>query len=134
MKNKERITVIRDKKILIIEECQELREIISTLCSNWGANTISAHDSKDLVYQALNEKPDLIIFHPGNEKMTAHYTCKLLKSMNETRLIPILLTTGDYESIKSKELESTGYDDYILKPFGTKQLLKKIEHILQIDN
>ncbi|MDH3976532.1 MAG: hypothetical protein OEV42_19890 [Deltaproteobacteria bacterium] len=131
MKARERIGRFCDKKVMIIEECRELREIISSICSHWGASTIGARSSRELVFKALTEKPDLIIFHPGSERNSTHYTCKLLKSLKETRHIPILLSTGDCQTLKTKDLDLPGYDDYILKPFGTEELVMKMERLFR---
>lgn len=128
MKDRERIARFAGRKILIIEKCRELREVISAVCSYWGASTIEARNSRDLVFQALDEKPDLIIFHPGYEKRNDFHTCKLLKNLNETRHIPILLTTAYHQII---DLGIPGVDDYLLKPFGTEALLKKMEKLFK---
>lgn len=130
MKERQRLEIFIGKKILIIEECIPLREIISSICAKWGATPIAAPGPREFVFQALKIVPDLIIFHPGTEKRSGLYTCKLIKSLNETRHIPILLTTANHSAPYSKDYNFTAFDDFLLKPFGAEELLVKMEKML----
>lgn len=120
---------LSNKKIMIIDECKEFREIISSICSYWGASTVTADSSEDVVFQVIRELPDLIIFHPGSERRSAFYSCKFIKCHEKTRHIPILLTTGDH-SLSTYIDDSIKFDDFILKPFVPEELEVKLEKLL----
>jgi DNA-binding response OmpR family regulator len=58
--------------------------------------------------------------------------CKELKANKETRDIPVVLFTAkpDQKEYVKSGSKSVGADDYILKPFETEELIKKIEALL----
>ena len=131
MKKAEKINRFSDKKFLIIDEYEDLREAISSLCLSCGAGTIVTRDGRVLLFQAIEEKPDLIIINPGKETRSGLYTCKLLKNHGETKHIPILLTIADHLVQHYAENNLSSIDDFLIKPFGTEELMEKIEQIFK---
>ena len=120
-----------DKKILIIEDDQDIRELISFNLVNKGYKTIEAKDGEKGIEIARGKAPDLLLLDlmlPGIQGLDV---CRILKSDQDTKNIPIIMVSalGQEEDIVIG-LE-TGADDYITKPFSIKVLLARVETVLR---
>ena len=117
--------------ILIIDDEEDLRNLISAKFQAEGFDTILAADGLEGFEKARKEKPELIVLDlmmPGRDGMTV---CKDLRSHGKTKRIPILMLTalGDTDH-KIKGLEM-GADDYMSKPFSPKELVLRVKNILR---
>ncbi|NOT76000.1 MAG: tetratricopeptide repeat protein [Cyclobacteriaceae bacterium] len=117
--------------ILVIEDNADVRNyIISSLQPDY--HVISADDGEHGIREAIEIVPDLVItdlMMPVTDGMTV---CRTLKKDERTSHIPVIMLTAkaDMES-KIEGLES-GADDYLAKPFHTKELLARIANQINI--
>jgi ligand-binding sensor domain-containing protein/signal transduction histidine kinase/DNA-binding response OmpR family regulator len=117
--------------VLVIDDNAEVRTFIANELNPYY-RIIEATDGKEGMFLALKKVPDLIIsdvMMPGKDGIEL---CKILKKDEKTSHIPIiLLTAKSEETDKIKGLE-VGADDYVLKPFSSKQLLIRIEKLIEL--
>ena len=123
--------MITNKKILIIEDDKDIRDLISFNLSNNSYKTILSKDGEKGIEKAKNEKPDLVLLDlmlPGIHGLDV---CKILKTDSSLNKVSIIMLTalGQEEDI-IKGLEA-GADDYITKPFSFKILLARIKSVLR---
>ena len=117
-------------KLLIIEDNEMNRDLLSRRLQRRGYEVILAVDGKQGVEIARSETPDLILMDMALPVVDGWEATRLLKSFPQTRSIPIIALsahamTGDRE----KALES-GCDDYDTKPIELNRLLDKIVALL----
>jgi DNA-binding response OmpR family regulator len=117
--------------ILVIEDNEEVRTFISNeLLPHY--QVLEAANGKEGLFQAFKKVPDLIISDVMMPDKDGIELCASLKKDEKTSHIPIiLLTAKSEEADKIKGLE-VGADDYILKPFSSKQLLVRIEKLIEL--
>jgi DNA-binding response OmpR family regulator len=117
--------------VLVIEDNQEMRTfIVNELRSYY--QVLEAADGKEGMFLAFKKIPDLIISDVMMPDKDGIELCEILKKDEKTSHIPmILLTAKSEEADKIKGLE-VGADDYILKPFSSKQLLIRIEKLIEL--
>ena len=118
-------------KVLIIEDEKAVREMLCFTLKNNGFAIFEAEDS-DSAFDTLKKNDiNLILLDwmlPGKQGIEIS---KLLRSLSETKNIPIImLTAKSDESDKVLGLES-GADDYITKPFSPKELVARIKALLR---
>ena len=123
--------VLDSKNILVVEDDLDIRELISFNLANEGHQVFEANDGEVGIDKARNNNPDLILLDlmlPGIQGLDV---CRIIKSDQETKEIPILMVTavGQEEDIV-KGLE-TGADDYITKPFSIKVLIARVNAVLK---
>ena len=123
--------VLDSKNILVVEDDLDIRELISFNLANEGHQVFEANDGEVGIDKARKNNPDLILLDlmlPGIQGLDV---CRIIKSDQETKEIPIIMVTalGQEEDIV-KGLE-TGADDYITKPFSIKVLIARVNAVLK---
>jgi len=116
--------------LLIVEDHQEVRKFIGSIW-NGQYQIVEAENGKVGMKKALETIPDLIISDVRMPICDGITLCNNLKADERTSHIPvILLTAGAGEENELKGLIS-GADDFIIKPFRTRVLLKRVENLIK---
>ena len=117
-----------DKKVLIVDDEKDIRNIIRYNLEKQGFKCISATDG-DGALEKLNKKPDLIILDIMMPEKDGYEVCKIIRAKGNT--VPIIfLTAMDREFDEIKGLECGG-DDYLRKPFSPRILIARINSIFR---
>ena len=118
-------------KILIVEDEQAIREMVCLALHQAGFECRQAADTTEAQKLLLSELPDLILLDWMLPGMSGIDYARKLRADKLTRDIPvILLTARTQEEDKVKGLD-TGADDYITKPFSTRELIARIKALLR---
>ena len=117
------------RKILIIEDEPNIRELVSYNLRAGGFLSLEAEDGVTGMQMAESEKPDLILLDimlPGKD---GYEICKELRSAgNKTPIIMMTAKTDEVDKVLGLEF---GADDYISKPFGVRELMARIKAVLR---
>lgn len=115
--------------ILIVEDNYELRLFLRDLFAP-SYQVICAKDGDEGKELAFKHLPDLIISDIMMPKMRGNELCKLLKNDINTSHITIILFTAKGSADSIIDGYDCGADDYIVKPFDTDLLLRKVNNII----
>ena len=118
------------KKILIIEDYNNIVEILTMRLSSMGYAVISAKDGQEGLTLARKEKPDLIVLDVTLPKINGYKISRLLKFDSRYKDIPIIMLTSRETKLDEQTGLETGADVYIYKSDRTGKLLKTIRHFL----
>lgn len=119
------------KKILIVEDEEDVQELIQYNLRKNGFLCESALDGKTALAKADSYKPDLVLLDLMLPRIDGLQVCRSLKSSSTLSKIPvIILTAKGTESDVVAGLEA-GADDYITKPFSPQVLLARIKAVLR---
>lgn len=113
-----------DKTILIIEDEQPIVEIIKFNLQKEGYTTIEAYDGAEGYSLAINQSPDLILLDVMLPKMDGFEVCKKVR---EKSSVPIIMLTAREEEVDKVLGLELGADDYMTKPFSTRELSARIK-------
>jgi two-component system, cell cycle response regulator DivK len=95
-----------------------------------GFAPVVAKNGKEGVETALSEKPDLILINSLMPEMNGWEASRILRANPETQGIPIIAMTGmGQESFIQSSIDA-GCSDYIIKPFTSDELLRKIRALV----
>ncbi|GAB4312115.1 MAG: hypothetical protein Kow0059_02440 [Candidatus Sumerlaeia bacterium] len=125
------------KKILIIDDEEDVVEIIKTTLKTKGYQTIHAYDGEEGLKQALVNQPDLIILDLMMPKMSGLELTKRLRRDEKTRDIPIIVMSAlGKDTGKPEEFWRDGLkvNEFLSKPFDTFDLLGRVETIFRSKN
>jgi DNA-binding response OmpR family regulator len=117
------------RTIAVIDDDESLRDTIAVLLENEGFQTVLAADGRSGYEMVLRHKPDLAIVDLRLPEMTGVEVCKQLRASNDKTPIIILSAVG--EEVDKVLLLEVGADDYVVKPFGTRELLARIRAVLR---
>ena len=115
--------------ILVIDDDENLRDTIGVLLEREGFRAILAADGKSGLDQAILGKPALILADLRLPDLSGVEICKRLRSSGVQTPIIVLSAVG--EEIDKVLLLEIGADDYVVKPFGTRELLARIRAVLR---
>jgi len=117
-------------KILLVEDNEMNRDMLSRRLERRGYRVAIAPDGEQGVSMAGSEAPDLVLMDMSLPVLDGWEAARRLKAVPETRAIPIIaLTSHAMVGDREKAIEA-GCDDYDTKPVEFQRLLEKIETIL----
>ncbi|MGI8989479.1 MAG: response regulator transcription factor [Bryobacteraceae bacterium] len=115
--------------ILTIDDDENLRDTIAVLLELEGFRAEGAADGKTGLDRALALKPSLILVDLRLPAISGVEVCKRLRSSGSET--PIIVLTAVVDEIDKVLLLEMGADDYVVKPFGTRELLARIRAVLR---
>lgn len=117
------------KKILIIEDEPNIRELILYNLQANGYEGLEAEDGIMGITMVHTEKPDLILLDIMLPGKNGYDICRELRE--EGNKTPIIMLTAKTEEIDKVLGLEFGADDYISKPFGIRELMARIKAVLR---
>lgn len=115
------------KKILLIEDNDDVRENTAEILELSNYKVTTASNGKEGVELALKEPPDLIICDIMMPVLDGYGVLHLLSKHTETASVPFIFLTAKSEKSDFRKGMGMGADDYITKPFDGTELLNAIE-------
>lgn len=115
------------KKILIIEDNAEIREITGEILSLAGYEVIVAENGKRGVELAAHHSPDLIICDIMMPELDGYGVLHILSKKETTNRIPFIFISAKAEKSDIRKGMELGADDYLTKPFDDTELLNAVE-------
>jgi DNA-binding response OmpR family regulator len=115
--------------ILVIDDDESLRETIGLMLEREGFRPVLSADGRDGFEKALTLKPDLLLVDLRLPGMSGVEICKQLRVAKVQTPIIVLSAIGD--EVDKVLLLEIGSDDYVVKPFGTRELLARIRAVLR---
>jgi two-component system KDP operon response regulator KdpE len=118
-----------NSRILVVEDEPKVMHLVREILSASGYDVIAACNGKNAIEQAAMEQPDLVLLDlllPGD--LDGYEVARRLRDFSD---IPIIMLTGkarDGDMLRGFEI---GADDYITKPFNSKELLARIKAVLR---
>src|SRR5664279_254139 len=117
------------KKILLVDDDPELRQLLATYLGRHGFDTLLLPDTRQLDAYLERFQPHLVVLDlmlPGEDGLAA---CRRLRGRGET--LPIIMLTARDETADRVIGLGLGADDYVGKPFDPRELVARIEAVLR---
>ena len=121
-------------KILIVEDNEMNRDMLSRRLIRRGYEVVMAMDGEEGINVAKSECPDLILMDMSLPVVDGWEATRRLKAEPQTRGIPIIGLTAHAMSGDREKVIKAGCDDYDTKPVELPRLLQKIEVLLHTDD
>jgi CheY-like chemotaxis protein len=117
-------------KILLIEDNEMNRDMLSRRLVRGGYEVIIAEDGARGVAMATSDRPDLILMDMSLPVIDGWEATRRIKATSELRKIPIIALTAHAMATDRDKALDAGCDDYDTKPIELQRLLGKIETLL----
>jgi len=117
-------------RILVVDDEPEAVELIEFNLKQSGYTVSTAGDGAEALKKARGQTPDLIVLDVMLPEMDGFEICKTLRLDPTTLRVPIIMVTAKAAEIDRVLGLELGADDYLTKPFSTRELLLRIKKIL----
>ncbi|MVB10317.1 Heme response regulator HssR [Caprobacter fermentans] len=116
-------------RILIVDDDEYIRELVSTILKNEGFLSFTAVDGRDALQKMTDVIPELCIIDIMMPKMDGFELCRQLRKYYED--IPILMLTAKDDITQKVKGYELGTDDYLTKPFEPAELIIRVKALLR---
>jgi two-component system phosphate regulon response regulator PhoB len=124
------INIVKNK-ILIIEDEEAIRDMLGYALMKEGFLCDEVGDVEQARTTIEVNRPNLILLDWMLPGMSGIDYARRLRSVRETRDIPLIMLTAKGEEADKVKALDTGADDYITKPFSTKELIARVKAVLR---
>ena len=121
------------KRILVVEDQEDNRQILRDLLTGAGFEVIEAEDGEAGVAAAAAHRPDLILMDIQLPVLDGYEAARRLKADAMLRSIPVIAVTSYALGGDENKARAAGCDAYITKPYSPRQLLAKVREYLSAD-
>src|SRR5689334_2252457 len=118
------------KRILVVEDHEDNRQILRVLLGSAGYQMIEAHDGEAALTTAASERPDLILMDIQLPGLDGYEATRRIKADPALSGIPIIAVTSYALSGDEDKARAAGCSGYVAKPYSPLELLKKLREYL----
>ncbi|VAX30112.1 hypothetical protein MNBD_NITROSPIRAE02-473 [hydrothermal vent metagenome] len=117
------------KKLLLADDSITIQKVVELILADEGFEIKSVGDGEQAWAVIKEFMPDIVLADIEMPKINGYQLCEKIKSDEYTSDIPVILLAGAFEPIDEDLLKEVGADDYIVKPFESRELISKINAI-----
>ena len=117
-------------KVLVVDDSWTDLTLIATPLRENGFDVITAVDGDEALEKVLQEHPQCVLLDVILPKQNGFQLCRRLKTMEQSRNIPIILISGKNTPLDKRWGLQQGADLYITKPFSTEELLASVRSLI----
>ncbi len=118
------------KTILIVDDSESLRQVVSIALSGAGYNVVEARDGLDGLSKLEENKVHLIISDVNMPNMNGIDFVKKVKTLSKCRFTPIIMLTTETQEYLMEECRKAGAKAWVIKPFRPDQMLQAVSKFL----
>ena len=124
------------KTILVIDDDPDIRHLVAWKLSQAGFATVAEGDGEAGLAAACGRpgtpsvRPALVLVDWTMPKLSGIEVCRALRENPDTAHIPMILLTAKAQEAEFERGMAAGADDYIVKPFSPKEMLRRVEALL----
>jgi two-component system cell cycle response regulator DivK len=119
------------RKILVVEDNLDSRELVVKILKNRGYQIIEAEDGEDALEKAISERPHLILMDISIPKIDGYEVTKRLKSLEDFKNVPIVALTAHAMKGDREKFISIGFEGYISKPINIHEFPEQVRAYLR---
>ena len=117
-----------NQKILIVDDDQNICELLRLYLAKEGYETLIAHDGEKALELFEQNKPNMVLLDVMMPKMDGWEVCRRIRAQANTPIIMLTAKGETFDKVLGLEL---GADDYVVKPFDSKEVVARIKAVLR---
>ena len=118
------------KKVMIVDDEKCFCEVTEYSLKKAGYETFIAYNGQEAMDLLPKVKPHIMLLDLNMPIMDGHEVCRLVRSDDEFKDLPIILVTAVDRDIAAREAKESRANDYLIKPFDYDVLFEKINGLL----
>ena len=120
--------MVTKQKILIVDDDENIAELISLYLTKECFDTMIVHDGEEALTAFESYQPNLMLLDLMLPGIDGYQVCREIRSKHNTPIIMLSAKGETFDKVLGLEL---GADDYILKPFDSKELVARVKAVLR---
>jgi len=117
-----------NEKILVVDDDRNICELLRLYLMKEGYAVTIANDGEAALAAYQAEKPAMVLLDVMMPKMDGWETCRRIRKLGDTPVIMLTAKGDTFDKVLGLEL---GADDYVVKPFDTKEVVARIKAVLR---
>lgn len=124
-------TVMVNKKILIADDNENIRDALTYLLEDEGYELLLAKDGADTLRKVRERKPDILFLDIMMPEINGYDVCRTIKNDPDLKSIYVIMLTAKGQVAEQERGKEVGADEYIVKPFSPMEILARVKSLLQ---
>ena len=117
-----------NEKILVVDDDQNICELLRLYLTKEGYQVTLASDGEDALAKYGQVKPDMVLLDVMMPRLDGWEVCRRIRKAGDTPVIMLTAKGETFDKVLGLEL---GADDYIVKPFDSKEVVARIKAVLR---
>jgi two-component system alkaline phosphatase synthesis response regulator PhoP len=118
-------------RVLVAEDERDVAELIRYTLARDGFDVVVATNGADALREARESRPDLVLLDLMLPQVNGWELCRRLKQDPATRALPVIMLTARAEEGDKVLGFELGADDYVTKPFSTRELVARVRAVVR---
>jgi diguanylate cyclase (GGDEF)-like protein len=118
--------------VLVAEDDRLMRQTVTKTLTDHGLRVEAVEDGQQALDRVRKGGISLVILDIIMPKLSGIECCRIIKSVAEERILPVLLLTSKTDIESRIEGLRIGADDYVGKPFDERELLARVDNLLRV--
>ena len=120
--------MVTKQKILIVDDDENIAELISLYLTKECYDTKMVHDGEEALYAFDSYQPNLVLLDLMLPGIDGYQVCREIRAKSNTPIIMLSAKGEVFDKVLGLEL---GADDYIIKPFDSKEMVARVKAVLR---
>jgi two-component system, OmpR family, alkaline phosphatase synthesis response regulator PhoP len=121
---------MEQKKILIADDNENIREALTYLLEDEGYKLWLAKDGADTLRKVAEVHPDILFLDIMMPEINGYDVCRTIKNDPNLKKTYIIMLTAKGQVAEQERGKAVGADEYIVKPFSPMEILARIKNVL----
>jgi PAS domain S-box-containing protein len=127
----ERPAILRGKKVLVVEDHEDARELVASVLESAGAEVTTAGSTRDARRHLADARPDVLVADPGLPDEDGYALIKSIRAMESpTSDLPAVALTAYARASDRERALAAGFVAYLVKPVDPQELVRTIASVL----
>lgn len=116
-------------KLLLADDSITIQKVVELVLADEGFEIKAVGNGADALTMLESFMPDVILADIEMPKMNGYQLCEKVKANPATRNVPVILLAGAFEPLDEELAKNVGADDFLIKPFESEDLIKKVNSV-----
>jgi two-component system alkaline phosphatase synthesis response regulator PhoP len=121
----------RTRKVLVVEDEKDIRELVRYNLEQEGFQVLEAEEGELALTLMRRERPALVVLDIMLPGMSGLDICRAIRRDEENQRLPVLMLTAKAAEVDKIVGLEVGADDYVTKPFSTRELVARVKAVLR---
>jgi two-component system alkaline phosphatase synthesis response regulator PhoP len=120
---------MKHKKILIVDDNENIREALTYLLEDEGHSVSVAKDGAEALRKVREASPDILFLDIMMPEINGYDVCRTIKNDPDLKYIYVIMLTAKGQADEQERCKEIGADEYVVKPFSPMEIFAKINNI-----